>query len=68
MSGRKAKAARKAQREPGEPHYKEPIRNPGRYLTKPEREERRQRELAAKRKKQGMMDAVARAADRVRNR
>jgi hypothetical protein len=46
MSGRKAKAARKALREPGEKDYKEPKRPTGRYLTRQERDQKR---AAAKR-------------------
>lgn len=41
MSGRKAKAQRKAERPQQEGYYKEPKRNPGRYLTRDEREIRR---------------------------
>jgi hypothetical protein len=64
MSGRKAKAARKAEREPGETYMKEPIRNPGRYLTRDEREIRRRAEVQIERRMRKLAARVTAAVNK----
>lgn len=61
MSGSKAKAARREAGEGGRDNFKETPRNPGRYLTRKERQERNRRDRAAA-KRQAEMAAKLTAA------